>query len=90
MGAMGAPFVYGSGLLDWRVRFKLRYGRIFMRKRAVGAALVLVSVLFIAFRLYVGAETVTAGAVKYIYAGAIYFLTGMTTYLGYLGGKFIV
>jgi hypothetical protein len=90
MAAIGAPIVYGSGLLDWRVRFEKRRARIFSRKRTVGAALVLVSVLLIAFRLSLGAELTTVGAAKYVYAGAIYLLTGMVTYLGYLGGKFIV
>jgi len=90
IGAIGAPIVYGSGLLDWRVRFEKRRVRLFARKRAVGVALVLVSVLLIAFRLYVGTELATVGAVKYIYAGVIYILTGMVSYLGYLGGKFIV
>ncbi len=90
IGAIGAPIVYGSGLFDWRVRFKKRRVRIFTRKRYLGAALVLISLLLIAFRLSLGDEFATVGAVKYIYASLIYLLTGMVTYLGYLGGKFIV
>lgn len=90
IGAIGAPIVYGSGLFDWRVRFKKRRVRIFIRKRYIGAALVLTSLLLIVFRLSLGDEFATVGAVKYIYAGLIYLLTGMVTYLGYLGGKFIV
>ena len=90
IGAIGAPIVYGSGLFDWSVRFKKRRVRIFTRKRYIGAALVLTSVLLIVFRLSLGEELTTVGAVKYIYAGIIYLLTGMVTYLGYLGGKFIV
>ena len=90
IGAIGAPIVYGSGLFDWRVRFKKRRVRIFTRKRYLGAALVLISLLLIAFRLSLGDEVATVGAVKYIYASLIYLLTGMVTYLGYLGGKFIV
>ena len=90
IATIGAPIVYGSGLLDWHVRFEKRRARIFSRKRAVGAILLLVSVLLIAFRLSLGAEIATVGAVKYVYAGAIYSLTGVVTYLGYQGGKFIV
>lgn len=90
IGVIGAPIVYVSGLFDWRVRFKKRRVRIFTRKRYIGAALVLTSLLLIAFRLSLGHELTTVGAVKYIYAGIIYLLTGMVTYLGYLGGKFIV
>lgn len=90
IGAIGAPVVYGSGLFDWRVRFKKRRVRIFTRKLYIGAALVLSSALLIAFRLFMGDEFATVGAVKYIYAASIYLLTGMVTYLGYLGGKFIV
>lgn len=90
IGAVGAPIVYGSGLLDWRVRFRRRSARVFARKRLVGALLVLAAVLLVASRLSLGGEITTAGAVKYIYAGAIYLVTGMATYLGHLGGKFIV
>ena len=90
IGAIGAPIVYVSGLFDWRVRFKKRNVRIFTRKRYVGAALVLISVLLIAFRLSLGADISSVVAVKYIYASVIYLLTGMVTYLGYIGGKFIV
>ena len=90
MGTLAAPVVYGSGLLDWSVRFKARRAKLFMRKRSVGVALVIVSALMITARLYLGAEFVTIGVEKYVYAGAIYILTGMATYLGYLGGKFIV
>ena len=90
IGTIGAPIVYGSGLFDWRVRFKKRRVRIFTRKCYIGAAIVLISVMLIAFRLSLGDEFATFGAVKYIYAGLIYLITGMVTYLGYLGGKFIV
>jgi uncharacterized membrane protein len=90
MGAIAAPVVYVSGLLDWCIRLKKRPARIFARKRAVGLALVLISMLLIAFRLFLGVDLATAGQIKYIYAGAIYVLTGMATYLGYLGGKFIL
>jgi uncharacterized membrane protein len=90
IGAIGAPIVYGSGLFDWRVRFKKRRVRIFTRKRYVGGASVLISVMLIAFRLSLGDDLTTVGAVKYVYAALIYLLTGMVTYLGYLGGKFIV
>lgn len=89
MGAIAAPLVYGSGLIDWRYRFDKRRARIFNRKRAVGIALVLVSLLLIAFRLSLGSELTTVGAAKYIYIGGIYILAVMVTYLGYLGGKFI-
>ena len=90
MGAISGPIVYGSGLLDWRVRLKKRPARIFARKRAVGLALVLISMLLIVFRLFLGNDLMTAGPVKHIYAGMVYILTAMVTYLGYLGGKFIV
>ena len=89
MGAIAAPLVYGSGLLDWRYRFDKRRARIFNRKRAVGIALVLASLLLIAFRLSLVSELTTVGAAKYIYIGGIYILAVMVTYLGYLGGKFI-
>ena len=74
IGAIGAPIVYGSGLLDWRIRFKKRNARIFSRKQYVGVVLVLVSVLLITFRLFFGTEFTTIGAVKYIYACIIYIL----------------
>ena len=90
VGTLGAPIVYGSGFIDWHVRFNARRGRIFNRKRAVGAVLVLASLLAIVFRLYIGSDAATVGAVKYIYAGVVYLLTGVVGYLGYLGGKFIV
>jgi uncharacterized membrane protein len=90
IGTIASPVVYGSGLLDWQVRFKRRPARIFARKRYVGGALVLTSVLLIAVRLSLGREVATIGASKYIYAGVIYLITGMATYLGHLGGRFIV
>ncbi|MHC4437574.1 MAG: hypothetical protein ACYS3S_09460, partial [Planctomycetota bacterium] len=89
-GAIGAPIVYVSGLFDWRIRFEKRRVRIFTRKCYVGAALVLTSVMLIIFRLSLGDEFTTVGALKYIYAAIIYLMTGMVTYLGYIGGKFIV
>jgi uncharacterized membrane protein len=90
IGAISAPIVFCSGLLDWRFRFKKRQARIFTRKRYVGVTLILVSILLITLRLSIGTELARIGVVKYIYAGITYILTGMVTYLGYLGGKFIV
>ena len=90
IGAIGAPIVYVSGLFDWRIRFKKRRVRIFTRKRYVGAVLVLTSALLIIFRLSLGDDISSTGALKYIYAAIIYLMTGMVTYLGYIGGKFIV
>jgi len=90
IGAIGAPIVYVSGLFDWRVRFEKRRVRIFTRKRYIGVTLVLTSAILIVLRLSLGYEFTSVGALKYIYAGIIYLITGMVTYLGYMGGKFIV
>ena len=90
IGAIGTPLVYGTGFLDWRIRFKKRRGKVFKRKIIIGAVLVVLSLLMVAFRLNVGQEIATAGPMRFIFAGTVYILTGIVTYLGYLGGKFIV
>jgi uncharacterized membrane protein len=90
IGTLGSPFIYGSGLFYWRIRFKKRPGKIFIRKKYVGCALVVVSAVLIILRLAFWNEFVTIGAVKFAYAGVIYVLAGMAGYLGYLGGKFIL
>ena len=89
VGAIAAPVVYGCGLADWWVRFEKRRAKIFNRKRYVGAILVVFAIILISIRLYVGDEIATVGIAKYIYAGGIYIITGIVSYLGYLGGKFV-
>ena len=90
IGTLASPVIYGSGLFYWRIHFKKRPGKIFTHKKYVGFALISVSLVLISLRLLFWSEFVTIEAVKYVYAGVIYILTGMATYLGYLGGKFIV
>lgn len=90
VGTIAAPVVYGCGLADWWVRFEKRRAKIFNRKRYVGAVLVVIAILLISLRIYAGDEISTNGTGKYIYAGGIYIITGIVSYLGYLGGKFVV
>lgn len=90
IGTLFAPVVYGSGMLDWRIRFNKRSAKIFTRKLVIGFSFVLVSSILMILRLSLGTETMTTGAMRYLYAGMIYVITCMVTYLGYLGGKFIV
>ncbi|MCP4356360.1 MAG: hypothetical protein GY793_12205 [Proteobacteria bacterium] len=90
IGAIAAPVVYGCGLTDWWVRFEKRRAKIFDRKRYVGAVLVLFSIILISTRLYIGDDILTVGIGKYFYAGGIYIITSIVSYLGYLGGKFII
>lgn len=90
IAVISAPIVYSSGLFDWRNRFQTRKARIFLRKRNIGLVLVLLAAILIISRFYLGDRFFLFGTMKYFYAVYTYMLTGLATYLGYLGGKFIV
>jgi len=89
LGLFGMPIVYGSGLIDWRKRFKGRRTRIFDHKIFFGFLFCVFAVLAVSLRFSLG-ESIRANATFFpIYIALIYLLTILVAYLGHLGSKFI-
>lgn len=89
IGFLGIPFAYLSGVMDWKKRFQGRRTRTFDHKIAFGLLFLILGAVTFFIRWSYGEEINAAGAVKLVYVALIYILTGLATYLGHLGSKFI-
>jgi hypothetical protein len=86
---LSAPFVLGSGWMDWKSRFQGRPTRIFNHKRIFGLLFVVTSVLLVVWRATDGAVAAPESQYRLIYISLAYVDAAFVVYLGYLGGKFI-
>ena len=88
-GLMSIPVAYGSGFYDWRTRFQGRRTFIFDHKVVFGIIFLILASVVVIWRSYDGGIMYSAGFNKWLYVTLVYSLTGIATWLGYLGGKFI-
>jgi hypothetical protein len=88
-GTLASPPVYGSGIYDWKVRFKGRITSIFSRKIFFGMTLLGISLLLIVVRVILPEIAYEGSSLRWIYLGAVYAVTAMAVYLGHLGSKFL-
>lgn len=89
VGFLGIPLAYGTGVADWKKRFQGRRTRIFDHKIAFGFIFLALGAVTVFLRWSFGEEIDSEGAMKWVYVSFIYILTGLATYLGHLGSKFI-
>lgn len=88
-GLAAIPAAYGSGFYDWRTRFQGRRTFIFNSKIIFGILFFIFTFLAVLWRSFDEGIMYSTGFNKWLYAAIVYSLTGIATYLGYLGGKFI-
>jgi|SRR3989338_3515338 len=88
-GLLSIPVAYGSGFYDWRTRFQGRRTFIFDHKVVFGIIFLILASAVVIWRTYDGEVMYSADLNKLIYVILVYSLTGIATWLGYLGGKFI-
>ncbi len=88
-GLMSIPVAYGSGFYDWRTRFQGRRTFIFDNKVVFGIIFLILASVVVIWRSYDGGIMYSVGFNKWLYVTLVYSLTGIATWLGYLGGKFI-
>lgn len=88
-GLLSIPAAYGSGIYDWRTRFQGRRTFIFDHKIVFGIIFFILASIAVIWRSIDGDIMYSVGFNKWLYAALVYSLTGISTYLGYLGGKFI-
>lgn len=89
VGFLGIPLAYGTGIADWKKRFQGKRTRTFDHKIAFGFIFLVLGAVTIFIRWSFGEEIDAGGAMKWVYVSFIYILTGLATYLGHLGSKFI-
>lgn len=89
IGLLGIPVAYLTGITDWKKRFQGRRTKTFDHKIAFGIVFLLLA-LFAVFIRFSYEETKIAGETLWVaYIASNYILTGIVTYLGHLGSKFI-
>jgi uncharacterized membrane protein len=86
---LASPLVFLSGYKDWKGRFKGRSTRIFNHKRIYGVLLMLTLLLIVVWRIADPSVAAPQQTGRYLYLLVVYISLGFTTYLGYLGSKFI-
>ncbi|GMT41793.1 MAG: hypothetical protein IEMM0002_0204 [bacterium] len=86
---LSAPFVFFSGFIDWKKRFKGRSTMIFNHKRVFGILLMVILLLIVVWRVEVPNVAYPESYFRYLYLAAVYTTLGFATYLGHLGGKFV-
>ncbi len=88
-GVLAGPFVYASGVIDWKNRFKARHTRIFDHKLVTGVILLLLSVVIITSRIVFPDIAIAGTTAGWGYLALVYAATAAAAYLGHLGSKFI-
>jgi uncharacterized membrane protein len=88
-GLMSIPAAYGSGFYDWRTRFQGRRTFIFDNKVVFGILFFILACFVVLWRFSDAGIMYSPGLNKWLYVSLVYSLTGIATWLGYLGGKFI-
>ncbi len=86
---MAVPFVFFSGIIDWKQRFKGRSTPIFNHKRIFGVLFMVVSLLIVIWRAFDPSVAYPENDMRTIYLLVTYLNMGFVAYLGHLGGKFI-
>jgi hypothetical protein len=89
VGTLAIPFTLGSGIFDWKTKYKGRSTRIFNHKRFFGTLFLILSIVLVGWRFIDPSLPTPANPLNGLYFALIFINSGFVTYLGYLGGKFI-
>lgn len=84
-----APATLLTGLYDWKTRFNGQKAVIFKKKIALGAGLIILSMLTAGLRYSQPDIMQTGGGVMYLYFGLLLAMLGCVTLLGHYGGKLV-
>jgi len=89
IGTLATPFTFGSGIIDWKTKYKGRSTRIFNHKRFFGMLFLLFSVVIVLWRFIDPSLATSANTHTSLYFALVFINCGFVSYLGHLGGKFI-
>ena len=85
--ALATPFVFFSGIRDWRVKFHGGRAPIFYRKIKLGIVLAILCAVIIFLRMAWPDPLARGGWIAGLYLGCIALTLPVVTILGHLGGK---
>jgi uncharacterized membrane protein len=87
LATISVPCSYLTGIIEWKIKYKSAWVRIFISKLKMGVVLFLVVLCFLLFHQQYPHVLEVRGTLNVLYIMLNFATLPLVTYLGYLGGR---